>query len=106
VGRTLGSYRLDAAIGKGGMGAVYRGEHTLIGRKAAIKVLLPEFSARQDLIRRFFNEAKAAAAVRHPSITEVYDFGEAEDGTAFLVMELLEGETLRQRMKREKQLPE
>jgi len=106
IGRTLGSYRLQAHIGSGGMGVVYRGEHTLIGRKAAVKVLLPEYSTRQDLIRRFFNEAKAAAAAQHPSIVEVYDFGQAPDGTAYLVMELLEGDTLWQRLRKAQKLPE
>ncbi len=106
LGRTLGSYRLQAHIGSGGMGVVYRGEHTLIGRKAAVKVLLPEYSTRQDLIRRFFNEAKAAAAAQHPNIVEVYDFGQTPDGTAYLVMELLEGDTLWQRLRKAKKLAE
>ncbi len=106
LGRTLGSYRLEAHIGSGGMGVVYRAEHTLIGRKAAVKVLLPEYSTRQDLIRRFFNEAKAAASAQHPGIVEVYDFGRAPDGTAYLVMELLEGDTLWQRLRKSIRLPE
>jgi serine/threonine-protein kinase len=106
LGRTLGSYRLEAHIGSGGMGVVYRGEHTLIGRKAAVKVLLPEYSTRQDLIRRFFNEAKAAASAQHPGIVEVYDFGQTPDGIAYLVMELLEGDTLWQRLRKGTKLPE
>jgi len=106
LGRTLGSYKLQAHIGSGGMGVVYRAEHTLIGRRAAVKVLLPEYSTRQDLIKRFFNEARAAASAQHPGIVEVYDFGQAPDGTAYLVMELLEGDTLWQRLRKAKKLPE
>ena len=106
LGRILGNYRLQAHIGSGGMGVVYRGEHTLIGRRAAVKVLLPEYSTRKDLIRRFFNEAKAAASAQHPGIVEVYDFGQAGDGTAYLIMELLEGDTLWQRLRKAKKLEE
>ena len=106
LGRILGNYRLQAHIGSGGMGIVYRAEHTLIGRRAAVKVLLPEYSTRQDLIRRFFNEAKAAASAQHPGIVEVYDFGQAPDGTAYLVMELLEGDSLWQRLRKAKRLEE
>ncbi|HEU5061061.1 MAG TPA: protein kinase, partial [Kofleriaceae bacterium] len=106
LGRILGNYRLQAHIGSGGMGIVYRGEHTLIGRRAAVKVLLPEYSTRKDLIRRFFNEAKAAASAQHPGIVEVYDFGQAGDGTAYLIMELLEGDTLWQRLRKAKRLEE
>ena len=106
LGRILGNYRLQAHIGSGGMGVVYRGEHTLIGRRAAVKVLLPEYSNRKDLIRRFFNEAKAAASAQHPGIVEVYDFGQAGDGTAYLIMELLEGDTLWQRLRKAKRLEE
>lgn len=74
-GTTIGSYRITAQLGKGGMGAVFLGEHTLIGRKAAIKTLLPEFYHRESIVRRFFNEARAATAIKHPGIVEIYDFG-------------------------------
>jgi eukaryotic-like serine/threonine-protein kinase len=92
----IGQYRVTGMIGQGGMGAVYAGEHVLLGRAAAIKVLLPELSQRQDAVTRFFNEARAAAAVKHPGIVEIYDFGWS-DGAAFIVMEHLEGETLSRR---------
>jgi len=105
TGRTLGNYRVLDKIGQGGMGAVYLGEHVLIGRKVAIKVLLPEVASDQSRLKRFFNEARASAQVRHPSIVDVLDFGTQED-TSYLVMEYLEGETVRSRVKRTGALPE
>jgi serine/threonine protein kinase len=97
---TIGQYRVTGLIGRGGMGAVYAAEHTLLGRPAAIKVLLPELSQKQDVVTRFFNEARAATAIRHPGIVEIYDFGWTPDGAAFIVMERLEGETLGRRAAR------
>ena len=97
---TIGQYRVTGLIGRGGMGAVYAAKHTLLGRPAAIKVLLPELSQQQDIVTRFFNEARAATAIRHPGIIEIYDFGWTRDGAAYLVMELLEGETLARRSTR------
>jgi serine/threonine protein kinase len=90
----------------GGMGAVYLGEHTLIGRKAAIKVLLPEFSRKQDICDRFFNEARAGTAIGHPGIVQIFDFGYHKDGSAYLVMELLLGEALNDRLDRLRRLGE
>jgi len=90
----IGQYRVTGVIGQGGMGAVYGAEHTLLGRPAAIKILLPELSRKQDVVQRFFNEARAATAIRHPGIVEIYDFGWTADGAAFIVMERLDGETL------------
>jgi serine/threonine protein kinase len=95
---TIGNYRIERELGRGGMGAVYIGVHQLIGKRAAIKVLLPQVSQRADLVQRFFNEARAATAIRHPGIVEVYDYGIGDDGNAFLVMEYLEGETLASRL--------
>jgi eukaryotic-like serine/threonine-protein kinase len=100
VGDVIGNYRILRKIGEGGMGTVYIAEHTLIGRKAAIKVLQREMSYRRELVTRFFNEAKAATAVKHPGIVELYDFGYASDGSAFIVMEYLEGESLTRRLAR------
>jgi serine/threonine-protein kinase len=99
-GVMIGPYRVLGLIGKGGMGAVYAAEHALLGRPAAIKVLLPELSQQQSVVTRFFNEARAAAAIRHPGIVEVYDFGWTPEGAAYLVMELLEGESLAARSAR------
>ena len=94
VGVVLGAYRITSEIATGGMGTVYRAEHTLLGRPAAIKLLRPELTANDELVQRFFNEAKAATAIRHGGIVEVYDFGYTTAGHAYLVMELLEGKTL------------
>jgi eukaryotic-like serine/threonine-protein kinase len=99
-GRLIGQYRVTGVLGEGGMGIVYAAEHTLLGRPAAVKVLLPRFSSEQAIVQRFFNEARAATAIRHLGIVEVYDFGWTSDGAAFIVMELLQGETLRARHKR------
>ncbi len=76
------------------MGTVYRAEHPLLGKTAAVKVLLPELSNNREIVDRFFTEARAATAVRHPGIVEIYDFGYLQSGAAYLVMELLDGEPL------------
>src|SRR5215213_369655 len=80
------------------MGSVFRARHEIIDREVAIKLLRPEMTTSPELVTRFLNEAKAASAIRHPSIIEVYDFGETADGQAYLVMELLHGETLSARI--------
>jgi eukaryotic-like serine/threonine-protein kinase len=105
VGRTIGSYQVVAEIGRGGMGAVYRAEHPLIGRKVAIKVILGEMSKDADTVGRFFNEARAAAGIRHPALVDVFDFGYLPEGSAYLVMDYLEGETLGARLGRGRLLP-
>jgi len=84
---------------------VYLGQHTLLGRRAAIKVLLPSLSARQDVIKRFFNEARAVTTVNDPGIVQVFDFGYHTDGSAFIVMEFLEGEALDRRLAKRGKLP-
>ena len=80
IGATVGNYRIQEKIGEGGMGAVYLATHPLLGRKAAVKMLLPEHSKKADLVTRFFNEAKTAASLRHPALVEVFDFGFLPDG--------------------------
>ncbi|MCA9677254.1 MAG: serine/threonine protein kinase, partial [Myxococcales bacterium] len=104
IGTSLGSYTIERELGRGGMGAVYVGVHTLLGRRAAVKVLLPELSRNQDIVQRFFNEARAATAIRHAGIVEIYDFGFSADGSAFIVMEYLDGESLSARMRRDGRL--
>jgi serine/threonine protein kinase len=99
VGRKLGPYQLTAVIGQGGMGRVYMGEHELIGRKVAIKVLSAEVAGDADVVARFFTEARAVNDIRHPNIVEVTDFGTFED-QPFIVMEYLEGQTLGDRLGR------
>jgi hypothetical protein len=93
-GDTVGSYTIMRKLGAGGMGEVYLAEHMHIARNAAIKVLLPELSSRQELVARLFNEARATARIRHPGIVEVLDCGVHPNGQAFIVMELLEGDSL------------
>src|SRR5262249_1293198 len=97
-------YRLLQKLGEGGMGAVYLAEHTLLGRRAAVKVLLPRHSSDQAVVNRFFNEAKATTKIKHPSFVQVFDFGYHTDGSAFLVMEFLEGESLASRIARDRAL--
>ncbi len=97
---TIGAYKVLKKIGEGGMGAVYIGEHSLLGRKAAIKVLLPSLSANEAIVRRFFNEARAVTRISDPGIVQVFDFGQDGDGSAFIVMELLEGESMSRRLAR------
>jgi eukaryotic-like serine/threonine-protein kinase len=98
LGQAVGSYRITGRIGEGGMGAVYLAEHSLLGRTAAIKVLHPELSHQPDIVERFFNEARSASAIRHPGIVEIFDFGYAKDDSAYIVMEHLAGESLRERL--------
>jgi serine/threonine protein kinase len=100
AGSVLGSYRILGEISTGGMGTVYRAEHVLLGRPAAVKLLRPDLTTNDTLVQRFVNEAKAVTACKHPGIVEVYDFDYAPDGSAFFVMELLEGEPLARRLAR------
>jgi len=104
LGETVGKYRIVRKIGEGGMGVVYLAEHALIGRRAAVKVLLPAYSHDLHIVNRFFNEARAIAAIKHPGLVDIYDFGTLDDGSAFLVMEWLSGESLAARVSRKGRL--
>lgn len=95
IGQSLGRYRIDAKLGEGGMGVVYKALDTQLGRAVAIKVLPPDTVADPERKRRFIQEAKSASALNHPAIVTVHDFAEA-DGQAFIVMEYLPGATLDQ----------
>ena len=99
-GITVGQYCITGLLGQGGMGTVYSAQHMLLKRPAAVKLLRPELSSDQEMVIRFFNEARAAAAIHHPSIVEIYDFGWHTDGSAYLVMEHLDGESLAARLAR------
>ena len=99
-GKEIGGYRITRLLGEGGMGKVYVAEHQLLGRKAAIKVLRKKFTDDERMVRRFFDEARASATVEHPGIVQIFDFGYAEDGSAFIIMELLRGESLESRLRR------
>ena len=98
-GSTLGSYEIVGLLGKGAMGRVYRARHLRLGREVALKVLNPEFVAQPDVVQRFFREARIVNEIDHKNIVEVTDFVE-RPGLAYLVMELLEGESVRDLMDR------
>ncbi|HMY59373.1 MAG TPA: serine/threonine-protein kinase [Pseudomonadota bacterium] len=98
VGNKLGNYEIVRLIGKGGMGAVYEGLQSNIRRRVAIKVLLPDFAKSEGIVRRFHNEALAVNEIKHPGVVQISDVGKADDGSIFLVMEFLEGETLSERL--------
>jgi len=100
IGEQFGNYRAVSLLGEGGMGAVYLAEHPGIGRRVAVKVLHKNYIRDESLLTRFLNEARAANAIRHPNIIEILDSGTIADGTPFLVMELLEGESLGTRIRR------
>ena len=102
----MGNYELVRAIGSGGMGVVFEAHHEALGRQVAIKVLhaLAADTPKSSVVRaRFLREGRAAAQVRHPHVVDVFDFG-VQDGTPFLVMELVQGESLAERLEREKVL--
>ena len=97
-GTKLGPYEIQSLVGAGGMGEVYRARDARLDRTVAIKVLPPSFSADRDRMQRFAQEARAAAALNHPNILSIFDIGD-EQGSPYVVSELLEGETLRERLR-------
>jgi serine/threonine-protein kinase len=96
IGRVVGKYRILQKIGEGGMGSVYAAEHTVLGSPAAVKVLLPMWTTDAVVVDRFFHEARAASAIRHAGIVDVFDYGRLDNDQAWIAMELLRGETLTQ----------
>src|SRR5688500_7585450 len=94
-----GQYQMEALLGKGGMGAVYRARHILLGDRVAIKVLPPEVRTNAEWLRRFRREGQAARRFRHPNSVTVYDLRTAADGTIYMVMEYVEGHTLDHELK-------
>jgi serine/threonine protein kinase/DNA-binding beta-propeller fold protein YncE len=99
IGRRLGSYRVLAPLGKGGMGEVFAAEDTRIGRRVALKLLPAEFTHDEERVRRFEREARAVSLLNHPNIITLHELGRDGD-VNFLVTELVEGETMRQRLAR------
>src|SRR6516225_2669356 len=99
IGTQLGSHEITALLGKGGMGAVYRARDTTLKREVAIKILPDECARDSDRISRFQREAEVLASLNHPNIAGIYDLREA-NGSQFLVLELVEGETLAERIAR------
>jgi serine/threonine-protein kinase len=101
VGRVIGDrYGVNAVIGEGGMGVVYEAEHLTIGKLVAIKVLHPAKAQNREAVSRLRHEARVAGTLGHPNICAVYDMGRLDDGSPYLVMERLHGETLAQRIAR------
>src|SRR5215813_8044272 len=96
-GTKLGPYEVLAPLGAGGMGEVYRARDTRLGREVAIKVLPAALSADSERLKRFEREARSASSLNHPNIVTIYDIG-AENGTSYIAMELVKGESLREEL--------
>ena len=105
IGESVGNFQVIRRLGQGGMGEVLLAEHKDIKTKVAIKMLLPHISADKQHVQRFFNEAVAVSKIKHAGITRIFDVGYLANGTAYLVMEYLEGESLASRIGRAGRLP-
>jgi len=101
IGQTLSHYQIISKIGAGGMGEVYLAQDTKLDRKVALKIFPADLAANQDRMRRFVQEAKAAAALNHPNIATIHEIGES-DGTNFIAMEFIDGVTLREKIHQER----
>lgn len=97
IGETISHYRILSHLGQGGMGAVYLAEDVNLGRKVALKVMLPEIAAHEHRLKRFLREAKLSSSINHPNVVGFYEIGE-DQGTHFLAIEYIEGVTLRTRL--------
>ena len=100
TGHTLGQYEILRLLGEGGMGAVYEARHTSLERRVAIKTLHANIASNQIALQRFFAEAKTLSRLEHHSIVQVSDFGTSPDGTVYLVMEYLRGDSLGKRLRK------
>jgi eukaryotic-like serine/threonine-protein kinase len=96
VGAVLhGKYRLDSYLSSGGMGVVFRATHVMLAKPVAVKLINADLVTSADMVRRFQREARAATSLNHPSIVSVYDLGQTDDGTLYIVMELVDGHSLK-----------
>ena len=96
LGKVLdGKYRLDAFLSRGGMGAVYKATHVMLGKTVAVKLIKPELVTSPEVVRRFQREARAATALNHPNIVAVFDLGQTADGMLYIAMEFVDGPTLK-----------
>jgi serine/threonine protein kinase len=105
VGQTIGNYTITAKLGEGGMGVVYLAEHPVIGRKVALKAIHPELSRNPEVVSRFMTEAKSVNQIGNEHIVDIHDFGNTSDGEFYFIMEFLQGESLADKLKRERFFP-
>jgi putative nucleotidyltransferase with HDIG domain len=104
IGTHIGNYRIVTELGAGAMGEVYFAEHAVMGRRAAVKIIREELSGNAEMVERFANEARQVNRIGHPNIVEITDFGQVQS-RYYIMMELLEGETLEERLERVKRIP-
>ena len=105
-GAVVGNYRVTDKLGAGGMGVIYVARHQTLDKRAVVKVLRASLADDSDLVERFIREARAAARIRHPGVVEVFDVACHEDGSPYILMEYLDGETLKKRLRRRRKLSE
>ncbi len=109
IGQTIGNYKVRQKLGEGGMGSVYMAEHPMIGKKVAVKVLHPEFATNENVVGRFFTEAKSVNDIQHPNIVDIIDYGvltrDSLPNLVYFIMEFLDGESLTQIIRRDSPLP-
>jgi serine/threonine protein kinase len=105
IGATIGNYQIRSKLGEGGMGSVYMAEHPLIGKRVALKILHAEFSSKEDVVKRFFQEAKAVNDIQHPNIVDIVDYGVITNPqgqtTVYFIMEFLDGPSLAELIRNE-----
>ncbi|HMF28582.1 MAG TPA: serine/threonine-protein kinase, partial [Candidatus Cybelea sp.] len=102
LGTVISGYKIDGKLGEGGMGEVFCATHELMGKRVAVKVLRFEHSQNADVVSRFFKEARATQMLNHPGCVDIIDTGRLEDGRGYIIMALLEGESLKARLERER----
>src|SRR5262245_7515830 len=106
VGSVLdGKYRLDGFLSHGGMGAVYRATHVMLGKTVAVKLINPELVTSPEIVRRFQREARAATTLNHANIVSVYDLGQTAEGTLYIAMEFIHGPSLKEAIQKSHGLP-